>query len=333
VKVARQPVRRRRTPNHSLGAWSIVLLDGAPIRRRARHDYDKALRDLDAAKAEAERFETEDKPQFEKWLSANFGALLTEIRELQEKLFQAQGLVNEVQQEFYYGNYRSITNAYKKVVKRRNHPEEFEPENEALDEEEEQFRRDFEEVFGATEDEFWQKIGGASPGRSERKPAAKTISHLKEIYRNLVRRLHPDKGAHRSAKEIEWWHQVQEAYESGNLEQLELILTLVEIEEKGAKEASVSVLTQLTEEFKKSIKAMKRKLAAFRKDIAWNFSRLTDLSGLFRRTQLQLQSDRDQLLWVLQKYERQIRSWETAAAVSGKRVRARRTSWQDEEWF
>lgn len=338
MKLGAQPIRRRRrVAPPAEGAWSVVLVDSSAIRRKARRDYEKVLRDLDVAKAETERFENEDKPQFAKWLSANFGALLTEMRELQEKLFHAQDLVNEVQQEFYFGNYRSINKAYQNVMHRRNHPEPVEAESKEVEgeAEEEQFRREFEEVFGRIEEEFWERTGGnpADSRRSHEKLPQTQGSRLKDQYRKLVRLLHPDKGAKRSAKEIEWWHQTQEAYESGNLEQLELILTLVEMENKGTKEASVSALSQLTLEFKKSLKALKRKIGDFKKDIAWNFSQATDFTALLARTRSQLQADRDRVVWLLQKYEAQIQSWETAAAGSRKRVRARRGNWADEEWF
>jgi hypothetical protein len=337
VKLASQPVRRRRAAP-APGAWSIVPVDGTAIRRKARRDYERVLRDLDAAKAEAERFEVEDKPQFAKWLSANFGALLTEIRELQEKLFQAQELVNEVQQEFYFGNYRSINKAYKDVMHRRNHPEEAAQKESEEDKEDEEFRREFEEAFNQMEDESAEEERAKSGrGRAARNGAGeapgKQNNRVKDVYRKLVRLLHPDKGSKRTAKEVEWWHETQEAYETGNLEQLELILTLVEMEHKGSKEASISVLGQLTVEFRKSLKALKRKIASLKKEIAWGFSQLTDLSALMARTRAQLTADRDKLAWLLQKYQSQISAWEIAATTPGKRVRARRGAWQDEEWF
>jgi hypothetical protein len=335
VKFGPQPVRRRRASRPAPGAWGVIPLDGEPIRRKARKEYEKILRDLDLAKADADRFENEDKPQFAKWVNSNFGALLTEIRGLQEKLFHAQSLVEEVQQEFFLGNYRSINKAYKNVVHRREHPEIQEEEARKPDEEEDAFRKDFEEVFGKSEDEFWQKINGESEPfvPPSRKAEVKQGSRLKDLYRRLVRLLHPDKGAKGGKKEIEWWHQTQDAYQTGNVEQLELILTLVEMEDRGSKHATVSVLSQLTIEFKKSLKALKRKIAGLKKDLAWNFSQLTDFSALLVRVRNELQSDRDRILWLLQKYEQQIRSWETTPAPARKRVRARRGSWQDEEWF
>ncbi len=314
-----------------------MLIDSAPVRRKARRAYEKVLSDLDLAKAEAERFEKEDKPEFAKWMSANFGALLTEIRGLQERLFHAQELVNEVQQEFFYGDYRSIHKAFQAVMHRRDHPEEAAEEKAKQEGESEkaEFEGDFENSFGKMEEEFWEKMG-VDP--EELKRGRKTVppkenGRLKDIYRKLVRLLHPDKGAKQTAKEIEWWHQVQEAYEVGNLEQLELILTLVEMEDKGTKDVSISVLGQLTAEFKRSLNALKRKIAAFKKDVAWNFSRLSDMSTLLVRMRSNIEGERVVIKALLEKYERQVQVWESAAAAPRKRVRVRRNAPKDEEWF
>ena len=105
------------------------------------------------------------------------------------------------------------------------------------------------------------------------------------------------------------------------------------MENRGSKDATVSVLSQLTNEFKKSLKSLKRKITGLKKDLAWNFSQLSDFSMLLVRVRTELQSDRDRVLWLLQKYEQQIRSWENAPAPARKRVRARSGSWQSEEWF
>ena len=326
VILARKPVRRRKVAPPP-GAWSVVLIDGAPARKRARREYEKVLRDLELARAEAERFENEDKPKFAKWLSGNFGAVLTELRELQEKLYHVQELVNEVQQEFYYGNYRSISGAYQKVMHRMEHPEELERELKKEEEEEAEFRRRFEDIFGEAEKARAQsqESGEAEPEAPSKKPhRAGGVSRLKNIYRRLVRRLHPDKGAQRSRKEVEWWHQTQAAYHARDAEQLELILTLVEIQDKGATDASVSVLAQLTNEFKKSLRGLKRQIAGYRKERAWNFSAVTSLEPLFALTRSELEMERARTRQLLQKYEGQISTWKTATA----RPHARKTAAQ-----
>jgi hypothetical protein len=352
VKVQRKPARPTRAssrpnPRPALrpGEWSVVLIDSATLRKKARRDYEKALRDLDAAKAETERFRNEDKPGFSKWLHANFGAILTEIRELQAKLFTAQGLVSEVQQEFYYGRYQSISNAYKEVIQRRARSQEL-GEDEARPEADDpktdsSFTSEDSEFAGEDNDafkgerEFWERLRDGMDDMRRAKQAKQQErggNRLKELYRQLARRLHPDKTKDISPRKLEWWHQTQAAYETGNVEQLETILTLLEVEERGTKETSISLLAKLTGEFKRSLRSIKRQLSALRKDIAWNFSKLTDCKALFEQTRRMLQEERDEVLDGLRRSEAQIQQWQTTAERPRKRVRAAR-GWQDEEWF
>jgi hypothetical protein len=347
VKMRRKPARSTHTFSHAKarlnlrpGEWSIVAIDSAPLRKKARRAYEKALGDLDVAKAESERFQNEDKPGFSRWLHANFGAQLTEIRELQTKVFAAQGLVTEVQEEFYYGRYRSVAGAYKKVVKRRAESEHSDAAQEAPDPDfaDDTGEEDDADPFPPGDKEFWQQLrdGVDEMWRTQHmKQQERGGNRLKELYRQLARRLHPDKTKEISPRKLEWWHQTQAAYENGDVEQLETILTLIEVEERGTKETSLSLLAKLTAEFKRSLRALKRQLADFRKDIAWNFSQMTDLTELFRRTRAMLEEDRAKLRFLLGKYEAQIQVWQTSAEVPRKRVRAARTSraWQDEEWF
>ena len=329
-------VRRRRTtaaPKSKRpptpGAWSLLIIDSAPIRQKARREYEKVQRDLEKAKAELERFRTEDQPLYAKWLNSNFGALLTETRELHEKLYAAQQLVSEVQQEFYFGGHRSIYNAYAAVIHRREHPEEFEKEMKEAAEEEEEFQREFEDIFGKSEQEFFEKLGFGPEGfgpeefptreSQSRKP---TLARLKELYRSLARRLHPDAGGRRSQKEIEWWHQTQAAYQAGDIEQLELILTLADIEDKGAKDASVSILQQIINQFKQGLKELKRELKQYRRDAAWNFSKRTDDGPILQQTRQMLEGEKLRLAMLFAEFQAQIDAWKQRAPNQSRRPRS-----------
>ena len=316
----------------------MAVIDNQPIRRKAQRDYQKAVRDLDAAKAESERFHNEDKPLFSRWLSSNFGSLLTEIRDLQSKLFEVQNLINEVQQEYYYGRHDSIGSAYRAVLHRREHPEP--PEENPDPGEFSEGERDAEERASQEfAEEFWQRFQNGKLGRDPAPLPSQRAQNarLKDLYRKLARRLHPDNGCVITPREAELWHKTQAAYEAGQVEVLESILTLLEVRDKGAKNASVSTLFQLTATLKKTLRTLKRQLTQLRQDAAWNFSQRPDRNALHRVTEEMLHADRDKLLWLLTRYESQLHRWSLQnppmRAAVRKRVRSVRTNWTDEEWF
>ncbi len=53
---------------------------------------------------------------------------------------------------------------------------------------------------------------------------------VKELYRRLVRRLHPDLRADGSAAVSALWHEVQEAYAASDVARMEILLALSDIE-------------------------------------------------------------------------------------------------------
>ena len=345
MKVSRkQPLRRpvRPYPRAArpavVSTWSMVVIDNQPIRRKAQRDYQKAVRDLDAAKAESERFHNEDKPLFSRWISSNFGSLLTEIRDLQSKLFEVQNLINEVQQEYYYGRHDSIASAYRAVLHRRAHPEPEEQSSEPddFDQTEREAEERAAEEFA---EEFWQRFQNGKAGRAAPPNPLRPAQNgrLKDLYRKLARRLHPDNGRVITPREAELWHKTQAAYDAGQVEVLESILTLLEVGDKGAKTASVSTLFQLTATLKKTLRTLKRQLTELRQDAAWNFSQRNDRKALHRVTEEMLHADRDKLLWLLTRYESQLHRWALQSppqrTPQRKRVRSARNNWADEEWF
>jgi hypothetical protein len=338
VKTTRKRTSRK-TVRPSGAGWELLVVDGTPIRKKARRDYQKAVRDLAAARLESERFQQEDKPAFSRWMAKKFGALLAEIREFQGRLAELQQLVAEVEEELEFGPHSTASSAYREVKTRRETAEQDELEAEEAEPKEPNGSHEASENnFNKAAEDFFEQAARERENAAREKKLARQSGRLKELYRALARRLHPDKGLKLTPREKEWWHQTQAAYETGDIEQLEMILTLLEVEDKGAKQATISTLHQLTAAFKKSLRALKRQLAEFRRDIAWNFSRRQDHDLLARQMRFTLEADRRKLQWVLQRYEEQIQLWERPArrprpAPSAKRVRTAPANWVDEEWF
>src|SRR5260370_5922510 len=90
--------------NHSANhCRAVVLVDGTGIRIKIKKDYEKALRDLDNSRRQLDQFHETDLPQFTRWLNTHFGALLTEIRELSQKIAAAGELLFHVHNEVMFG--------------------------------------------------------------------------------------------------------------------------------------------------------------------------------------------------------------------------------------
>jgi hypothetical protein len=312
-----------------------MLVDGSAIRKKIKKDYEKALRDLEQSRQQLDQFHQTDLPQFTRWLNAQFGALLTELRELSQKMAADEELVYQVECEARFGG-GSYASAYQRVMKFRENPEPPPPPpNHGGEPNEERDPFDAqpgpgnadpdEDILG----EFFEALfGGFGPG-SGRNPhdgggprtafspasaAPRATSRLKELYRALVRRLHPDTQQEMTAQKIEWWHQAQAAYEHGDEGQLEIILTLCEIGETGTTaHTSASLLQRITAQLKTSLREIKRQLAERRRDPAWGFSGQPDHEGLAVRLRHAMTSDLERMRALWRETQELIAGWKAAA--------------------
>lgn len=100
----------------------LLVVDNEPLRQRALKDYLAAEKTLLRLRAEMETFETRDLPAFHRWEASVFGALLTEIREMESALAEKQRILAEVEEEAYWMNC-SMVAAYRKVMRRLSQPE------------------------------------------------------------------------------------------------------------------------------------------------------------------------------------------------------------------
>jgi len=338
----RQP--KRTFPNHAapptpaaVHGHALVLVDGTAARKKVKKEYDKARRDLDNSRQQLDQFHQADQPQYTQWLNSHFGALLTELRELSRKLEADEALVYLVESEVFLGG-GSYARAYKRVIEARDNPEPPPPpppDGNPSDGDRKPFGGrpefdDFEEFAGEEDplEAFFNSIfgdagprnhpgekngprGGFRPEAARPTPGA---SRLKELYRALVRLLHPDAQQKMTPQKTEWWHQAQAAYEAGDGEQLEVILTLCEISESGTTlHTSASLLQRITSQMRSSLREIKRQIAERRRDPAWGFSRRADHEVLQLQTRRALMTDLQQLRDRAQATRNLIAVWKAAA--------------------
>jgi len=134
-------------------------------------------------------------------------------------------------------------------------------------------------------------------------------SRIKEIYRLLVRRLHPDTRADSDAAVSALWHEVQEAYEDENLERLEMLLALTDIQSNATGETSLFQMRSVLAELRAACNAIQRNLRDAKKDAAWNFVGRKDRAALEIHLRSELEANlahHEDQLWSLEKI---IESW------------------------
>ncbi len=125
----------------------------------------------------------------------------------------------------------------------------------------------------------------------EEPPATPADVRVKELYRLLVRRLHPDLRADGNAAASALWHEVQEAYAATDIAQLEILLALSDISaERFSDQTSVAQMQAVLAELERALFALEDSLRQARNDDAWDFARAGALPGLNERVRRDLEA-------------------------------------------
>ncbi len=174
-------------------------------------------------------------------------------------------------------------------------------------------KAEYEQLYAEFEAEMFG--GPSQPGSirardREKPPATREESRIKEIYRVLVRRLHPDLRADGDATVSAIWHEVQEAYERQNLDRLETLLALTEMESgTNGGQASLSQMRLAAAEIERAFRAIRRSLGEAKRDPAWGFSRNPYHGPMETRIRREMEESLDQLRWTLSGLDRTIEAW------------------------
>ncbi len=159
-------------------------------------------------------------------------------------------------------------------------------------------RREYDALFK----EFKRKMAGpdagpkarpsAPPPRPQPGSAVNPDARVKELYRQLVRRLHPDTRADGDVTVAEVWHEVQAAYAAGNVERLEALLAFADVREKRfGPQTTLAQIRAVFTDLVRTLHAVRRSIAEAREAPAWNFTRTLDRVALERQTRADLTRD------------------------------------------
>ena len=115
---------------------------------------------------------------------------------------------------------------------------------------------------------------------------------VKELYRRLVRRLHPDLRADGSADVSALWHEVQEAYAASDVPHMEILLALSDMQANElGDETSLSQMHSVLTELSRSLQALEKSLREAEGEEAWDFARTGPDEDLRLRVERQLKHD------------------------------------------
>lgn len=342
--------RNRSAPSQPDGNIAeIVIIDHEPLRRATAADCAETRARLEKARAGWHRFEHRDKPAFARWRAREFGPLLSRAREVETGIRERQTLVHEVEMEMRRG-FQDAHTAYQRVRSRGANPSAVEEETTSPASEGAGKLSEFEQetlfqawvqkslgtnpdkmddaAYSATFDAFKTHMFRSAPPdpqpqnvrcpreqeRIQPEPAEEESTpadvRVKELYRVLVRRLHPDLRADGSAAVSTLWHEVQEAYAASDVARMEILLAVTDI---GANplhgDTTLSQMRSVVAELHRALRALEKSLQEAESEDAWDFARTGPATDLRLRVERELKSDLALRTGRLDLLERTIADW------------------------
>jgi len=340
----------------------MVPVDQVPLRKDTEKECRRAMKTAARLREQIEDFEKSVLPSYDRWMGKTFGPLLEEEQKTEDRIAELEDLITEVTAaQFWSGG--SQRSAYQKVMNERDKKEadgdlddeDFDDDDDLGDPkndkdcppEEQMFREFVRNVLGLNPEklakaeyrslfkEFRSQSGMGGNGHHDESSdgsaaGAKKREHpsrVKELYRLLVRRLHPDSGADYDGESARLWHSLQEAYQNNDLERLEILLAITDIHDgSGTAQATLFHLRQVTAEFLRGERALRQKLAKLRKTPAYLFSVCKDLAGLEERTRTKIDKRLQVARGHLRHLEELVGSWKSEPKTKPAKKSAARPS-------
>lgn len=301
----------------------LIRLDTNTIRRKALGTYHHTEKTLAVLKKQLKQYHDHDIPEFRAWIHKTFGQLMTRQREIARTIEDKNSLLFEIEE---YANLHFISEleAYKKVLWRRAHPEEALDEDRQFEKEQAKRRKkrknegdknedpwfeddDTDDPFAAFDDfdaipdtewkefsEYFEMMTGRKPPqreiRNERKATHPDDRTAKEIYRTIVRRLHPDHHGQMNEARQNLWHEAQSAYRNRDINTLYRILSRCDESEAGiGNHSPVSLIQRLTRQLKKTTGSLRNEIRKMKSDHAWKFEEKRKDPGYVRQLRQELE--------------------------------------------
>jgi hypothetical protein len=142
---------------------------------------------------------------------------------------------------------------------------------------------------------------------------------VKELYRRLVRRLHPDLRADGSTAVSALWHEAQEAYAAHDIARMEILLALSDIESQQTDRQTLAQMRSVFTELQRALRALEKSLLEAKGEEAWDFARLGPSPDLRLRVERQLKIDLASRTQRLDLLKRTVTEW-AAGPIANRQV-------------
>jgi hypothetical protein len=194
------------------------------IRRAFLNKYRQRVKRLQVDSDRLRHYHEVDVPAFIQWRDLEFGPLRLQLSELLREIGPLSHLVcliNDYAAALNVTDYKAYRDVMKAKAQDRLEDIEQAIEDEARAWEQEEGATDEDDVSREAQEDFFHFTQGAS--ERPHPPPAPLTATLQALYRQLVRKLHPDYLKNPSTEQTALWHEVQNAYAWEDLERLEAI--------------------------------------------------------------------------------------------------------------
>lgn len=171
--------------------------------------------------------------------------------------------------------------------------------------------------------------GGADPGRREVKK-----NKIKDVYRDICKKLHPDTGAEFDEKNSSLWHEAQDAYEHRDLERLESVLAICEMKSGGLKgSVTCSQMLEVIAHYNEGVESVRDILAEARHAEDWNFMSWSSNEKQRKLDKLKnlMKKDLDACRKNIEYIEARITRWKMSGKPKQKSKNVKRSDWSQNQ--
>lgn len=314
--------KRKRRPAGKKPGRELVLLDTGSIRAGYLRDLDSVRNSILVVEDGLARHESQDLPEFRRFVNVEFGAHFSILRELHQEIDWLSARLALVQKLMQHG-VRPVGRAYLQTLRIETgevpYPD-FLTESEEIPSEPPQstarFDRDAIKDFISASGEFLteEEVESLTDGVLEEVGARDLLAECKKLYRKIVSLLHPDRAGEMTPERKDLWLRAQAANADGDVLSLRSILDRCGAGTRDQYLTCSEIIDAIAQAAMQlqAIEMFRERVA---KEPSWDFCRLSERrkKGRLRRVTRDLDKEESGLRTQLLELQRECRRLEEQA--------------------